>query len=536
MTVTRFLCTIFWFCVVAPLFAATPARQYRDDLERLALWCEEEGLTVEAAETRAAVFPESDHYVSIPIFPLEAGTSEPDIPETEIDLGSSSGTREDWQRRFYELRRSHGEKMFVAARAAAADKRGGDAIELVIAALQADPDHLAARTLLGYRLHEGAWRTAWEIEQLRKGQVEHPVFGWIPQKQVADYEKGLRYWNPPGNRRGEWIDTREEDRRLSDFRNARVLASEHYRLRTNLSHVEAVTTLRRLEDLYRAWQLLFFRYMETDEQLAERFRKLEPGKPGGRRDSLGLAVHVYRTREQYVEQLKRLDPHSAITSGMYIPRLRQCHFFPPDPTTMDEFESRHIACTLLHEATHQLFQESRGRNSKAPGTVDNYWLLEGVALYMESLRREGDYYVLGEDGIPAEKHTASGTVLSGTMDRAGIPLNRLYAAKFRYNENGFFVPFSIMVSLGQEQFQWFPGYPVPGDISEERANIYSQAAGAAHFLMHAEGGRFRSAMIDCLRLLYEGRTTPATLAQLTGERYETLDEMYREYLRKDWPR
>ena len=59
-------------------------------------------------------------------------------------------------------------------------------------------------------------------------------------------------------------------------------------------------------------------------------------------------------------------------------------------------EDQHPA-TIFHEAIHQLFGESR-KSVRNVGSLDNFWIIEGIATYFESLELHADgarYYTLG---------------------------------------------------------------------------------------------------------------------------------------------
>jgi hypothetical protein len=151
---------------------------------------------------------------------------------------------------------------------------------------------------------------------------------------------------------------------------------------------------------------------------------------------------------------------------------------------------------LHHEATHQLFHESR---PVAPdvGRTHNFWIAEGIALFMESLRREDGYDVLG-----------------------GFDDERLYAAQYRLLSDKFYVPLDEFVDFGMEKLQKDPRI----------AKLYSEAAGLTHFLIFYDGGRYRSALVSYLLAVYSGRDDHDTLAKLTGEDYSELDKQYRKFL------
>ena len=77
-----------------------------------------------------------------------------------------------------------------------------------------------------------------------------------------------------------------------------------------------------------------------------------------------------------------------------------------------------------------------------------------------------------------------------------------------------------LVRLGREPLQQHA----------EIRRIYSQAAGLTHCLMDGDEGRFRSALVDYLSVIYLGRANTATLEKLTGTTLSALDETYKGFL------
>ena len=118
-------------------------------------------------------------------------------------------------------------------------------------------------------------------------------------------------------------------------------------------------------------------------------------------------------------------------------------------------------------------------------------------MYMESLRREDGFYVLG-----------------------GFDDERLHAAQYRLLHDHFYVPLGEFTGYGMEKIQQDPRI----------ATLYSQAAGLAHFLIYHDGGRYRDAVVAYLTAVYTGRDTPETLSKLTGTSDLELDRQYREFL------
>ncbi len=85
--------------------------------------------------------------------------------------------------------------------------------------------------------------------------------------------------------------------------------------------------------------------------------------------------------------------------------------------------------TLYHEATHQLFYESRPVAAEV-GWKANFWIVEGIAMYMESLRQEDGFYVLG-----------------------GFDDQRLNAARYRLLHDKFYVPLDEFSRYGRTKLQ-----------------------------------------------------------------------------------
>ena len=152
---------------------------------------------------------------------------------------------------------------------------------------------------------------------------------------------------------------------------------------------------------------------------------------------------------------------------------------------------------LNHEATHQLFQQSRETPADV-GRAANFWLVEGIAMFMETLHEEDGFHVLG-----------------------GLDDVRMQAARQHLDNGDFFVPFERLTRYGMEQLQTDPSV----------ASLYSQMAAMANFLVFYDHGRYRDALVAYLSTVYHAQDTPRTLAQLTGASYEQLDKQYKEFMK-----
>ncbi len=504
-TVIRFLALFLFFLApgLSPgadslvVNANKTAVEYRDRLNQLADEAEANGWNREAALARNCSPPQETDKIYIPVLPLEAGQWDRDgekrkgakkpalSAEEDRDAAATSDSRQKWKARFVKLRKEYAQTLFGYAKRAAKQDKGTLGLQLSLAALHADPDHTAIRTMLGFIRYKEEWRTPWEVQKLKDGFVDHPRFGWIPQKNVKRYEDGKRF-------DGEvWLSEEEDREQHRNIRDGWIIESEHYRIRTNHSIEEGVRINRQLEDLYRAWKLLFFRYMASDEELAAMFGGKNTPQPLPRH-----MVYLFRNKADYIRNLIKEEPALAGTIGLYEANSQKCFFFAVDADPNDSEDAEDAERTVLHEATHQLFSETR-ETSPVVGIRCNFWIAEGIAMYMESLRKEGDYYVLG-----------------------GRDHIRFQAALIRKLEMGFYVPFDALVRFNKMTFQTYPDV-VP---------LYSQSAGMTHFLMHGDGGKFRDATVEYLRRLYDGEDQPQTLEKLTGCSLRELDASYEKYL------
>lgn len=445
--------------------------KYAAELEKLAGWCDQQKLAEQARLTRQWLNPREMDKVYVAVLPRAAG-----LPELVAD---ASPAAVEWQKRFYQLRREQANSLEALARRAVRNGRASLAFDLVLAALRENPDHEAIRGLFGFQKYQNEWRTVWEIGKLRSGQVWHEKFGWLPKAHVRRYEQGQRYAG------GRWV-TAEEDARLHrDILSGWDIQTEHYTVRTNHSMEAGVALGAKLERLYRVWKQLFFRYFASETQIMALF----DGRSRGNGPRLPRhQVVFFRDRQDYNQALRAAFPTIEMSIGVYVDSTRRAYFFAGE-----DYDDR----TLFHEATHQLFHESR---PVAPdvGGRSNFWIVEGIALYMESLTQEDGFHVLG-----------------------GFDDLRMLAARWRLLNDDFYVPFSELTGMGREAFQTHPRV----------ATLYSQAAGLVHFLIAYDNGRYRDALVNYLVAVYSGQDNPGTLARFTGVSYAELDGQYREFIR-----
>jgi hypothetical protein len=203
-------------------------------------------------------------------------------------------------------------------------------------------------------------------------------------------------------------------------------------------------------------------------------------------------VDYFRTRKEYGDRLRTKIAQIDMTNGVYLTGDRIAYFFfNPDQHEQD---------TIFHEATHQLFYENM-KVERMVALDANFWIVEGIACYMESYHAEK-----GQSSVGDPHHI------------------RIQNARERCVLDNYYVPLEKFAALGMNDFQKSP------DIRK----YYSQAAGLAHFFLHYGSGRYRDALIEHLAEIYRTngrqRAQVKGLDELTGVSYTELDRQYVEYM------
>lgn len=448
---------------------ATLQAGYAKKLEQLAAWCEAAGLQQQAEATRRRLAPRDPCKIYIPALPAEVGP--PALPADAPPVVA------EWHTRFWQLRRAQAAALYELARRVVRH-RPALAYQLVLQAAGEDPDHPDVRRVLGYEQHEGRWCTFYEAQQLRAGKVWDERFGWVLRSELARYERGQRPY------RGGWISAEEDAQLHARIESGWDVQTEHYQIRTNHSLEGGAALGVKLERLFRIWQQLFIRYYASQSQVVALF----DGQARRQRAAFArLQVVYFRDRADYLRVLSPSVPNVEKSIGFYLAAARRAYFFAGE-----EADER----TLYHEATHQLFHQSRPVAQSA-GLRANFWIVEGIALFMESLHQEDEAWVLGgRDDV------------------------RFYAARYRLLHDKFYVPFQETTTWGMHRVQQDPRI----------ATLYSQFAGQTYFLIFFAGGRYRDALVAYLSAVYSGQDDPALLARLCGVGYEELDRQYHRFI------
>ena len=410
---------------------------FRAKLTALAVRCRQLELS-DQAQITSSWFVDRDPRRLYLFLPADTDFTKPEAAAEEVV--------HQWYSKFMLYRREYAASLFRLATAMLDRGDAPAAYQLLYEILREDPDHSSARRVLGFRRRGSGWRRASTRITRRRVGTTHPKFGW----------RRNEYWR---------------------------IESRHFRVLTSCSPEEGTRLARQLETFHDLWQQVFFAHWSTGEALAARL--------AGHNELLGRErkhkVVQFRDRQEYVKQLAQLEPQIAVSLGYYMHGRRTSFFYAGKES---------LRATWFHEATHQLFQES-GEAIERVGEKWNSWILEGIAVYMESLVPHRGYWTLG-----------------------GFDADRLQYARARMLSGGKYTPLSELVRLGREDLQRHP------DIRR----IYTQSAGLVHFFMNGSNARFRRAIIDLLRAQYQGRDSTRSLVLLTGTDFNELDDQYRQFL------
>ncbi|MDO4583358.1 MAG: hypothetical protein Q4D62_04565 [Planctomycetia bacterium] len=453
---------------------------YAEQLEELAKWCEENDLPEQAEKARQYLqkpFDEDKVYVAI----LPQQMNKMALSKKKGKKSSKKGDEETpaktiGEQKFFKLREKASLYLLNQSRKAVRAGHISLGFDFLMKALEENPDNEAARKILGYRKFRDQWLSDFEVSQIQAKKVYHEQFGWIPRAHVKRYEAGERFF------RGQWISAEEDAEFHRSIENGWVIETAHYKIVTNHSIEEGVKLGENLEKLYRVWKQLFLGYYATPQQVVALFE----GKPGLATPQAKHQVYFFRTRQDYNNHLRAKNPQIEMSLGLYSTGTKIAYFFGGE-----DYDIR----TMFHEATHQLFQESR-KTDLAAGRLGNFWTIEGIAVTMESLHDEGNYHVVG-----------------------GFDDERMLAARLRYR-GGFYVPLEMLALMDTRRFQYHP----------EVVALYSQSAGLTHFFIFHENGLYRDALAQILRDVYTGKNRITSIPQYTGKTYRELDEEFQTYI------
>ena len=271
---------------------------------------------------------------------------------------------------------------------------------------------------------------------------------------------------------------------------------------TNHSLAAGAELAARLERLYQIWRQLFAGFYYTEKEI----KGLFAGERIARVQVRQFRVFYHRNRDDYISNLSRREPMIADTLGIYFDTNAEAHFFAAAPDKGDAGAAASAASdasvgTLYHEAVHQLFQEESRPPARRIGEISNFWVIEGVATYFETLTEHNDpkaglYYTIGE-----------------------LSAGRLPKAREKLRDN-YYVPLADLTKIGKLEMQH----------RDDVAKLYSQSSGLAAFLLNGADGRYREPLVRYLQAVYTRHDNDQTLAEATGSSYPELDAAYHRFM------
>jgi hypothetical protein len=403
------------------------------------------------------------------------------------------------------IRRRAAADLFEVARKAAHSDSAQYALASVClrAVLERDPNHKETRRLLGYVPHAGGWATPFAVSELKKKNVNHPVFGWVRADWVPHLDQGEL---PAPARKGQkvprWLPVAEADRLHSDWTSRWRFATEHFEIQTNVPLDQAINFGRRLEAFHDLFMTLLADILGEEIPIVRLFKNptLEP-------DSLPSAklhqVYYFASREEFVDELgPRLGPEAALNLGFYDPpksgHARVPAYFYRDPNGQIP-----ETATLYHEVSHQLLFETAGPNSYTKN-YGNFWVFEGLGTYFETVTPQPD----------------------GSLEVGGMVGPRIAEAYQSLVVRRDSIPVEEFVALDEPKFR-------------DKLKIYhnyQQAMALTMFLMQWNHGSYREDFLDYVRDAYHGRIKRSTgrlaLRNRLHQPYTTLDTQFLTFLKE----
>jgi hypothetical protein len=382
------------------------------------------------------------------------------------------------------------------------------AYDLIGAVLEANPENDKARRIRGYVKVDGKWVSRYEADLLKGTNQtgsnpsktsfvlykdkEGVVQGWVPKKDVAQWDKGLR---PFG---GSFIPEAEEIRKcqMNEYR-AWSVESEHFEVRTNISRAAAYEFGQILEDYHRQFFRTFLGFFDMEKGVELLF-DVKPLKKKH-------IVLFFPDRNHYLQHAKAEHGNDELmlrSAGVYVPGGAKCartsHLYKTD--------SDHDMSVMYHEVTHQLFAETKDEGGERGGSQGNNWVPEGIASYVETWTRD------------ARGHWVPG----GNKKHEWL----MGAKKFLAATDGW--KLQSFLAIDHDEFHKEPG----------RALNYAMSQALCHFLMHYDDERYREDFVKFIAAYYAGKVRENSLfefLQIEGPesgRAETLEKQFKEYMAK----
>ena len=245
-----------------------------------------------------------------------------------------------------------------------------------------------------------------------------------------------------------------------------VSQSKHFRIYSTASRRETTRLAEDLERFFEVWSQMFYTQWTDDETLCEKIAADQAiGLP-----SVVCEVVLFGDRKAYVRALGADNPAAQESTGFYSPDNKLTLLFTGEAADVE---------TRYHEMTHQLLQECGRVAVDSPGGDSGFWVVEGIASYIESIHFTDSFATVGGWQSPRLQFSRS-----RWLGRAEVPTLE-----------------SIM-DAGRDTFQ----------AREDLAATYTTIAAYSHLLM--DDARTRGSLMQYLKGIYQGRDDPSLLTSL----------------------
>ncbi len=346
----------------------------------------------------------------------------------------------------------------------------------------------------------------WLPKRLQVGDLKDPA-SWLDFVVAADQIEI------------EIVDAPSEDEKESTWEERQVGYHQH-RWRKDIIGVRSKRLLV-LTPLKNPAQVA--RCLALGETLCTALEKIFEQGEKKRTEALPLVIYLFPTQKSFVEYgakrgMRGLDK----LLGFYSPSERLTRLFFPD----SEEQLETLRGTFIHELTHHwiwercpLFSLRDSQRSTAP--LRGAWIIEGFAEMMREFLYD-----------PENRTFTSDNPRAHTLDVVGhADSSQLFPWKTLLD-----MTHGVLVNLPRKarpklsvKLRWVVGGSA---LQDPTLVFYSQAGALCHFLWRAEGGRFRSELLNFVALFYQGKSASWSSEKALGMSPEELGKRVMRFARE----
>ncbi len=366
------------------------------------------------------------------------------IPDVELDVDLSSAEAKQWNERF-EAIRTHLAKFLYSEATQVAEHDEAAAYRMLWHCLRENQEQKDAKRVLS-----ALTGPLTATPRLRTGTSPVPELNWAPRTYTQT-------------------------------------TTPHFNLLSQADRRDTLEFASKLEQFYVLWTQVFFSIWAAPGELQEAIQDARPLRVPGSRERIDVVL--LPNRAAYINLLQQAESQVGISVGYYSPQAKKSFFYIDDA----------LNATMYHELTHQLLVEATRLKVVADaGTSSSLWLIEGVALYMESLANRQLYWTVG-----------------------GWESPRLQTSRYRGVRDGHWETLSSFAAGGTEAWKANPNV----------AQLYTHASGVTHLLMdeRLQTGT-RDSLLQTLTSVYEGHPDSSRLLQFIGNDDGTAKRRYQDGL------